>query len=389
MQLREKVIGVLYHDSRLTNSSFRKSDLKLLSYFAAQAAVLLENISSYEKIQELNKKLNTEKEYLEDEYKMRMHWGNIIGDGPAVKGVMTRIEKVAKTDSNVLILGETGVGKELVANAIHKNSLRSNKPFIVIQCSALTESLVQSELFGHEKGSFTGATKRKLGRIELAHGGTLFMDEIGDISMEVQVRMLRVIQTKRFERIGGNDTLQSDFRLITATNRNLEAAVRDGTFRLDLYYRLNVFPVYVPPLRERKDDIPSLVQYFLSLHSKRIGKYFKGIHEDALNLLMNYDWPGNIRELENTIERGMILNQPPILKTIDLPSTRIGPGPSNTDSFSPSKSFATLDENERCHILRALKQSNWRVGGSGGAADILKINPSTLRFRIKKMGIKQ
>ncbi|MDD5168450.1 MAG: sigma 54-interacting transcriptional regulator, partial [Syntrophales bacterium] len=386
MILRGQVTGVLYHDNRLISSAFTRSDLDLLAYFSAQAAVSLENVTAYEKIQLLNQRLSLEKEYLEEQYKNRMHWGNIIGNSPAIKKVMNQIQKVAKTGSSVLILGETGVGKELVANAVHQNSLHNDKPFIVVQCSALPENLIQSELFGHEKGSFTGAIKRRTGRLELAHGGTLFMDEIGDLSLEVQVRLLRVLQTKRFERVGGNETLQSDFRLIAATNRDLEKAVREGRFREDLYYRLNVFPIHVPALRERKDDIALLAHHFLAMHSKKLGKDFREIHEDVLAALIQYDWPGNIREMENTIERAMILNQPPLLKMIDLPSSPRDAG--GTIPTSPDDMKIALTNDERKYILQALEQSNGRINGPGGAAELLQLNPSTLRFRIKKLGIK-
>jgi len=387
MILRDQVTGVLYHDNRFMKSAFNKPDLELLAFFAAQAAISLENVTSYENMESINQRLSQEKAYLEEQYLQRMYWGNILGDSPAIKDVMTRIRKVAKTNSNVLIFGETGVGKELVANAIHRNSLHHDKPLIVVQCSALPESLIESELFGHEKGAFTGAIKRKLGRLELAHGGTLFMDEIGDLTFEVQIRLLRVLQTKRFERVGSNEMLQSDFRLIAATNRDLERAVREGRFRADLYYRLNVFPIYVPSLRERKDDIPLLARHFMTLNTKKMGKDFNEIDKDALDKLMNYEWPGNIRELENTIERAMILNQPPILKVIDLP---VVPAPGSRTYYNePNKEAIALQDNERCHIIWALEQTNWQISGANGAANLLKINPSTLRFRIKKLGIKK
>ncbi len=385
MILRGQVKGVLYHDNQFIPSAFKPLDQELLAYFAAQAAIALENVTSFEKIQLENQKLRLEKEYLEEQYRTRMHWGNIIGHSPAIKQVMDQIKKVAGTDSTVLVRGETGVGKELVANAIHQNSLRQDKPFIVVQCSALPENLIQSELFGHEKGAFTGAFKRRIGRLELANGGTFFMDEIGDLSLEVQVRLLRVLQTKRFERVGGNETLQSDFRLIVATNRDLEMAVKEGKFRADLFYRLNVFPIHVPPLRERKEDIPLLSQHFLVMHSKRLGKDFREINRETLAALAQYNWPGNIRELENTIERAMILNQPPVIKNIDLPLAPKGP-----HDFNPSgldENGFTLEDNERRHIRWALQQTKGRISGPGGAAELLKINPSTLRFRIKKLGI--
>ena len=383
MVLRGQVVGALYHDKCLSSSSFEQTDLELLTYFASLAALSFENVSSYDN-QSLNQKLSQEKEYFEEQYLNRVHWGNIIGKSPGTNKVLNEISRVAQMESTVLILGETGTGKELVAHAIHQNSLRRDKPHIVVQCSALPESLIQSELFGHEKGAFTGALKRKLGRIELADDGTLFLDEIGDLSLDVQVRLLRVLQTKRFERVGGNETLQSDFRLIAATNRNLDQAVREGKFRADLYYRINVFPIHVPPLRERKEDIPLLASHFLSVHSKKLRKDFRKIHEKALSSLMNYDWPGNIRELENTLERAMILDQPPLLRNVDLPQVERQNKETSTKDLEIS-----LDENERRHIIDVLNKTGWQISGELGAAKILKINPSTLRFRIHKLGIQK
>lgn len=388
MILREQIIGVFYHDSRYINNTFKHTDMELLTYFAGQAAIAYENISSFEKLQLLNKKLNQEKEHFEEQCMNNLLSGNIIGNSPVMKKVMHKIHNVAETDSSVLILGETGSGKELIAKALHQNSLRREGPFIVVQCSALSETLLQTELFGHEKGAFTGAHKLRIGRIELANTGTLFLDEIGDISPEIQTGLLRVLQTKHFERVGGNDTIHSDFRLITATNRDLEQAVRAGTFRSDLYFRINVFPIYSPPLRERKEDIPLLVDHFLMMHSKKLGKLFKEIHQEALFPLMKYDWPGNIRELENILERAMIINQPPLLRYIDLPLS-----PTMNQKLISNTSLEsnniTLSDNERQHIMMALEQTKWRVSGPNGAAELLKINPSTLRFRIKKLGIKK
>ncbi len=380
MMLRDKPIGVLYLDNRLFSSVFKEFDLELLSYFGAQAAIALDNAKVYLEIQRLNQKLQEEKLYYEEQHLQSLHFEDIVGESPAILQVLKKIDQVAKTDTSVLILGETGVGKELVARAIHEKSHRKEKPFIRVFCSALPESLLPTELFGHEKGAFTGADSRRVGRFELADGGTIFLDEIGDLPMEVQVRLLRVLQSREFERVGGTETLRSDFRLVAATNRDLEQAVRAGRFRLDLYYRLNVFPVFVPPLRERKEDIPLLALYFLKIYATKIGKTFEGIPKSEMDKLVLYDWPGNVRELENLIERGVILSPGPMFRVPELGGrpTEIHPG-----------AAVTLNENERRHILWTLQKTGWKVRGRGGAAELLDIHPSTLAFRMKRLGIKR
>jgi transcriptional regulator with GAF, ATPase, and Fis domain len=280
-----------------------------------------------------------------------------------------------------MITGETGVGKELVARAVHNNSSRRDKPFIRIHCSALPETLIASELFGHEKGAFTGATHRRIGRFELADGGTLFLDEIGDISHDIQVRLLRVLQTKEFERVGGSETLRSDFRLVVATNRDLDEAVRTEKFRADLYYRLAVFPIHVPPLRERREDIPLLAHYFLNLYSNKMLKKFSRIPRSQIEKLVDYHWPGNVRELENVIERGAILSSGPLFKVPPLGEEH--------HELPTEYSGATLRDNERRHILWALEKTGWKVRGKGGAAELLGIPASTLAFRMKRVGIQR
>ena len=310
------------------------------------------------------------------------HVEGIIGTSPAMQQILSQIDQVAQIDTAVLILGETGVGKNIVAGAIHRQSLRRDKPFITVQCSALTESLITSELFGHEKGAFTGATNRRIGRFELAHGGTLFLDEIGDLSLEVQARLLRVLQSKEFERVGGGkDILTSDFRLIAATNRNLEKEVKENRFREDLYYRINVFPLYIPPLKERREDIPLLAHHFFTLYTARYGKSFDKIPHEVMEKLVRHDWPGNIRELENIIQRSVISSQGPNFHLSSLEIVQPQGGQIDT--------FSTLEENERRHILEALERSGWKIHGTGGAADILKIHPSTLSSRMKKLGIRK
>jgi len=381
MVYQGKVVGVLYHDNRLLRSAFKEADLKLLNYFAAQAAIGLNNAQAYDKIQQLSRKLREEKDYYEEEHLAELNFEDIIGESDAIRRVLRQIDQVAQMDTTVLILGETGVGKELVARAIHRHSQRSAEPFIRVHCSALPESLIPSELFGHEKGAFTGAIQRRIGRFELANKGTLFLDEIGELSTDIQVKLLRVLQTREFERVGGVETLHSDFRLIAATNRNLEQQVNERHFRDDLFYRINVFPIYVPPLRERKEDIPLLAYFFLKTHGSHLGKQFSGIREEDMEKLVAYHWPGNVRELENVIERGVILSNG---RKFHVPELISG----SRETVQKSRSV-TLKEMERQHILWALQKTGWKVRGKGGAAELLDINPSTLGSRMKKLGIER
>ncbi len=380
MTLKDRVVGVLYHDNRLLTSVFKETDLNLLQYFGAMAAFALDNLEAYEEIRRLNQKLREEKEYFEEQHLLSIHFEDIIGESPALRLILGKVEQVAGTESTVLILGESGTGKELVARAVHRHSPRRDKPFIRVLCSALPDSLIPSELFGHEKGAFTGAVSQQIGRFELANGGTLFLDEIGDLPLEVQVRLLRVLQTKEFERVGGHETLRSDFRLIAATNRDLSKLVKEQKFRADLYYRINVFPIQVPSLRERKEDIPLLAHYFLKIYGDKMGKSFGKIPEPEMNKLISYDWPGNVRELENIIERGTILSPGPVFR---MPAELFGP------LQEEEKRGLTMKENERRHILAVLKKTGWRVRGNGGAAEILDLPPSTLASRMKKLGIQR
>ena len=380
MVFKDRVVGVLYHDNRLLSSVFKESDLDLLTYFGAMAAFSLENVRAYEEIQKLNQKLREEKQYYEEQHLHSVHFEDIVGQSPAILSVLAKVEQVAPANTNVLILGETGVGKELVARAIHRHSPRREKPFIRVLCSSLPDSLIPSELFGHEKGAFTGAIRQQIGRFELADGGTLFLDEIGDLPLEVQVRLLRVLQTKEFERVGGHQTLRSDFRLLAATNRDLEKEVREQKFRADLFYRLNVFPIYVPPLRERQGDIPLLAHYFLKIYGTKMSKSFEKIPISEMDKLMQYEWPGNVRELENIIERGTILSREPLFQVpMEL-------SPSSLEERSDPTSL-TMRENERRHILRILQKTRWKIRGNGGAAELLEMNPSTLASRMQKLGI--
>jgi transcriptional regulator with GAF, ATPase, and Fis domain len=377
----KKVVGVLYHDNRLLSSAFKESDLDLLAYFAALAAIALDNAEAYQEIRRLNRKLNDEKQYYQEEHIQSLHFDEIIGQSSVMQRVMSQIEQVAKTKAAVLVTGETGVGKELVARAIHRLSYRHDKPFIRVHCSALPENLIPSELFGHERGAFTGATSRRIGRFELADGGTLFLDEMGDLPADIQTRLLRVLQTKEFERVGGTATLRSDFRLISATNTNLEHEVNAKRFRADLYYRINVFPIHVPPLRERKEDIPLLARHFLKIYSTRMRKEFDGISREDMDRLIQYNWRGNVRELENIIERGCILSTGSMLQLPELAGDSAALGPNNYG--------ITLKESESHHIRWALEKTGWKVRGPGGAAELLDIHPSTLAFRMKKLGIQR
>lgn len=384
MIIRSKTVGVLYHDNHLFRSAFKESDWSILNYFAAQAAIAMDNAQAWKSLQTMYEKQQVEKQYYEDEYLKSIHSDDFIGKSAGIIKVFTQVEQVAQTDATVLILGETGVGKELVARSIHRRSSRRDKPFIRVHCSALPENLISTELFGHEKGAFTGAISRKIGRFELAHGGTLFLDEIGDISMEIQVRLLRVLQSKEFERVGGHETLHSDFRLLAATNRDLQKAVREGRFREDLFYRLNIFPIHIPPLRQRKEDILLLAYYFLKTYAAKLGKPVDSIRPPEMKKLLDYHWPGNVRELENVIERGLILSSGPHYNVPELYHLHHRQAGAEADL-----SHLSLKEMERNHIVGILKKTGGKITGAGGAAEILDIHPNTLYSRMKKLGIRK
>ena len=331
-----------------------------------------------EEIEQLKNRLQRENIYLRDEIKLEHNFEEIIGESDALKYVLFKVEQVAPTDATALIMGETGTGKELVARAIHNASPRRDRPLVKVNCATLPSNLIESELFGHEKGAFTGAQAKQIGRFELADGGTLFLDEVGDLPLDLQVKLLRVLQDGEFERLGSSRTIKSDVRVIAATNRNLNEEVRKGRFREDLWYRLNVFPITVPPLRQRKEDIPLLVKFFLSKFSMKMGKEITTIAPEETKVLQDYSWPGNVRELENVIERAVIVSQGPTL-SVEVPKT----------SESPAHGKQTLEEIEREHIIRVLEASGWRIEGKGGAAQILGLNPGTLRSRMKKLDIKR
>jgi transcriptional regulator with PAS, ATPase and Fis domain len=336
-------------------------------------------------VQRLKKKLEDEKSYLQEELDLQYNFRNIITHSESYKLVLKKVEQVAKTSATVLILGETGTGKELLARAIHNYSERKESALVKLNCSVLPKDLVESELFGHERGAFTGAVEQKIGRFELADGGTLFLDEVGELPLELQAKLLRVLQEGEFERVGGTETLKVDVRVVAATNRDLEQRVESGEFREDLYYRLNVFPIYNIPLRERREDIPYLVQHFLNKYAGRVGKTFDKIPKRALSQLMKYDFPGNIRELENMVERAMILSEGEKLRLDVVLSGEQGGRRSDTQL----RRFPTFEEMQRDHIVEALKRTNWRVSGDLGAARILQLNSKTLYSKMRKLGIRR
>ncbi|HET9785630.1 MAG TPA: sigma 54-interacting transcriptional regulator, partial [Pyrinomonadaceae bacterium] len=334
---------------------------------------------AHEEVKRLKNQLEEENIYLKEEIKLEQNFEQIVGESEALKSVLFKIQQVAPTDATVLITGETGTGKELVARAIHSGGSRADRPLVKVNCAALSSSLIESELFGHEKGAFTGAVSRKIGRFELANGGTIFLDEIGELPLASQVKLLRIIQEGEFERLGSSKMIKVDVRIIAATNRNLEVEVEKGSFREDLWYRLNVFPVTVPPLRHRPEDIPLLVEYFVRRFSKKIGKPITSVAPGTLKKLRNHSWPGNIRELANVLERAAITSPGSVLYVAeDFDMT-----PLDNSTTSPR----TLEEVERDHIVSVLDETNWRIEGSEGAARVLGINPSTLRTRMMKLRI--
>ncbi len=338
------------------------------------------NARTYTQLEEVKDGFHQETLHLRDQIKEIHNPDELIGSSPVVDDIKELIARVAPTDATVLILGETGTGKELVARGIHNMSARRDRVLVKVNCAALQETLLLSELFGYEKGAFTGAVGRKQGRFEIADKGTIFLDEIGEISPEAQVKILRVMQEREFERVGGNQTLKVDVRIIAATNRDLEEEVRRGRFRDDLYFRLNVIPINAPPLRDRKEDIPELVDYFVRKHGRRMNRQIKSVDPNALERLMRYDWPGNIRELENVVERGLVLGRGRVLR---FDRQLLGEAPPS----ARESEFTSLEEYERRYILRVLDHAGGRVSGERGAARILGMKPTTLQSRMKKLGI--
>jgi formate hydrogenlyase transcriptional activator len=398
-----RTFGTLNVASRRLEA-FPEREISLLQQVGAQIAIAVENALAFKEIDALKDKLAEEKLYLEEEIRSEFNFEEIIGDAPSLKRALAQVEVVAPTDTAALILGETGTGKELIARAIHNLSPRRQRTFVKINCAAIPSGLLESELFGHERGAFTGALNQKIGRFELADHGTLFLDEVGDLPMDLQPKLLRVLQEHEFERLGSNRTIKVDVRVVAATNQDLAKQVADRTFRSDLYYRLNVFPIQIPALRERREDVPLLVRYFVQKFSSRLNKVVEYVPAEAMNALANYSWPGNVRELENFVERAVLLSpgkelRVPISELLNdpgVPST--GPsshyvvpsrGTDGGDESSASASISTLEQAERGHILRALQQTQWRIGGPKGAAALLDMKRTTLQARMRKLSIRR
>jgi formate hydrogenlyase transcriptional activator len=394
---RGGIVGVLGLGSR-RERAFCQDDLAFLCQIGHQVAIAIENAWAFGEVSELRDKLALEKLYLEDEIRSELNFEEIVGKSEALRRVLREVETVAPTDSTVLIYGETGTGKELIARAVHNLSTRQPNSFVKLNCAAIPTGLLESEMFGHERGAFTGAISQRVGRFELAHRGTMFLDEIGEVPLELQPKLLRVLQEREFERLGSSRTLHTDARLIAATNRDLESLVADQKFRSDLYYRLNVFPVRVPALRERTDDIPLLVRHFVQQFSRRMSKAIDTIPSETMTMLLKYSWPGNIRELQNVIERAVIVTAGPVLK---VPGDDLRLMPVGASSVSPAAAThraspggdppnmrAVLDDAERKQILSALERTNWTVAGPDGAAVRLGMKRSTLQSRMQKLGIR-
>jgi formate hydrogenlyase transcriptional activator len=373
-----KFIGTLNVGSR-TPGRYGEEDVSLLAAIAEQVGLAIENLLAYEEIAALKARLEEENLYLQEEVRSEAAFGDVIGESPAILGALAKVRKVAGTDSTVLVSGETGTGKELIVRAIHAMSRRKDKIVVKVNCAALPGGVIESEMFGHEKGAFTGALMRKVGRFELAHGGTLFLDEIGDLPLELQAKLLRVLQEGEFERVGGTHTLKVDVRLIAATHRDLQQAVSDGRFRADLYYRLNVFPIVIPPLRERPQDIPHLARHFAMLYASKMGKHVGKLSADVLDRLSTYAWPGNVRELQNVIERAVILSPKGRFEVGDIAAANSG--------ASLQQKLRSLEDVERQHIAAVLEETRWRISGDSGAAKVLGLKRTTLEARIKKLGI--
>lgn len=373
---RKRLLGVLAL-ARRDEDTFDDEEVSFLTQVANQVAIAIENATVYRKIAILKDRLAQEKLYLEDEIRGEMDFEGIVGQSSALRHVLSLVETVAPSDSTVLLLGETGTGKELIARAIHERSRRKDRTFVKLNCAAIPTGLLESELFGHERGAFTGAITQKIGRLELSNQGTLFLDEVGDIPLEIQPKLLRALQEREFERLGSTRTQRVDVRLVAATNRDLEKMIANREFRSDLFYRLNVFPIRIPPLRERPEDIPLLVRYFTQKYGRRMEKQIESIPSGIMKKLSGWRWPGNIRELENFIERSVILTHGPILR---VPIGELSDSAEKTVAVSP-------DTKERENILRILKETKGRVAGADGAAARMGLKRTTLLSRMKKLGI--
>ena len=396
--MADKCIGTVTIASRVAER-YGQNDATFLESLGGQIALAVSNMLAFEEISSLKARLQDENTYLQEEIRAEHNFDEIVGGHRVLMDVLRQVDQVAASDATVLITGETGTGKELIARAIHNRGARRTRPLVKVNCGAISAGLVESELFGHVKGAFTGALSRRIGRFELADGGTLFLDEVSELPMDTQVKLLRVLQEREFEPVGSSETRRVDVRVIAATNRNLADGVREGRFRADLYYRLNVIPLRVPALRERRADIPQLAAYFLEGTAQRTGKAVRGITRETMQRMLGYDWPGNVRELQNLIERGVVLASGELLSLNEQtfagtqsasrtpePNLTAAGGPTDIDEHLTAAA-CSLEEIERLHIIAVLGKTHWTVEGSNGAAEILKINPSTLRSRMKKLGI--
>jgi formate hydrogenlyase transcriptional activator len=388
---RGRTFGTLNLATRRAEA-FVESEIELVQQVAAQIAIAVENALAFKEIDALKDKLAEEKLYLEEEIRSEYNFEEIVGESAAIKKALAQVELVAAAATTVLLMGETGTGKEVIARAIHNLSPRRERTFVKVNCAAIPSGLLEAELFGHERGAFTGAISQKIGRFELADRGTLFLDEIGDIPLELQPKLLRVLQEQEFERLGSNRTQHVDVRVVAATNRDLSKLVAERAFRSDLFYRLNVFPIQIPALRERRSDIPLLVRYFVQTFSRKLNKTVEYVPADAMQALTDYDWPGNIRELENMIERAVLLSPGKELRipVSELVSSGAALAPARAETVEPpGAGLSTLEEVERQHILRALRETSWRVAGRKGAAILLGIKRTTLQARMRKLGIRR
>jgi transcriptional regulator with GAF, ATPase, and Fis domain len=357
-------------------------EFEVLGIFAEQAAMAIKNAYLFRERERYKNRLQVENAYLQDELRSDLGFADIVGRSPVLQSVLRKVRQVASVETTVLLTGETGTGKELIARAIHDGSPRKDRAMIKVNCGAIPQGVVESELFGHEKGAFTGAIQKRIGRFELADKGTLFMDEVGELSLDTQVKLLRVLQEREFERVGSTNAIKVDVRLIAATNRDLDREVKEGRFRADLFYRLNVFPIRIPPLRERSGDIPLLVEHFLAHFQRKLCKPLKSMAKTSLEQMQRYSWPGNIRELQNVLERACVLARGP---EVELATPL--KASSAAVATSPATAIPTLADHERAQIRRALAAVNGRVHGPAGAAALLGVNPSTLRSRMQKLGI--